>query len=125
SKEVNVYVIHTQNEREVLKTLNEKWARHIEMQTEMINIVRNYGLNSDKIKSDMKRQVFTTGRARSSKIGGATVHNNDTVIHHKNLPDNYSGMILTSIPFGDHYEYSDNYNDFGHNHGNDKFFEQM
>jgi hypothetical protein len=34
-------------------------------------------------------------------------------------------MILTSIPFGDHYEYSDNYNDFGHNHGNEKFFEQM
>lgn len=125
ANEVNVYVIYTQNEREVLKTLKEKWARHIEMQTEMINIVRNYGLNSDKIKSDMKRQVFTEGRVRSSTIGGATVHNNDTVLHHKSLPDNYSGMILTSIPFGDHYEYSDNYNDFGHNHGNDKFFEQM
>jgi DNA modification methylase len=34
-------------------------------------------------------------------------------------------MICTSIPFGDHYEYSDNYNDFGHNNGNDNFFKQM
>src|SRR5690606_6965808 len=38
---------------------------------------------------------------------------------------NSTGMILTSIPFGDHYEYSDNYNDFGHNHGNGEFFRQM
>ncbi len=123
TKEVNVYVLFTNNEREVLKTLKEKWARHIELQSEMINIVRNYGLNSDKIKADMKRQLFAN--PRSATIGGATVHNNDTVLHHNNLPDNYSDMILTSIPFGDHYEYSDNYNDFGHNHGNEKFFEQM
>ncbi len=34
-------------------------------------------------------------------------------------------MILTSIPFGDHYEYSTHYNDFGHNAGDAKFWEQM
>jgi hypothetical protein len=34
-------------------------------------------------------------------------------------------MILTSIPFGNHYEYSDKYNDFGHNSTNDDFFRQM
>lgn len=121
--EVNVYLLFTQNEREVLKTLKEKWAKHIELQSEMINLVREYGLNSDKIKSDMKRQVFS--KVRSAQVGGATVANNDTVLHHEQMPDNYSGMILTSIPFGDHYEYSDNYNDFGHNHGNEKFFDQM
>lgn len=123
SHEVNVYVIHTQNEREVLKALNEKWRKHIEMQSEMINIVRNYGLNSDKIKADMKRQIFNN--RRKAVIGGATVFNEDTTLIHKEMPDNYSDMILTSIPFGDHYEYSDNYNDFGHNHGNDEFFKQM
>ena len=33
--------------------------------------------------------------------------------------------IHTSIPFGNHYEYSANYNDFGHNQNTDRFFEQM
>jgi DNA modification methylase len=121
--EVNVYLIHTQNEREILKALKEKWRKHIELQSEMINLVREYGLNTDKIKSDMKRQIFDT--RRSSTIGKITVYNEDTVVIHNELPDNHSGMILTSIPFGDHYEYSDNYNDFGHNNGNEEFFKQM
>lgn len=121
--EVNIYIIFTSNEREVLKTLKEKWRKHIELQTEMINLVRLYGLNSDKIKSDMKRQVFNS--PRTATVSGATVHNNDTVLVHEAMESNSTDMILTSIPFGDHYEYSDNYNDFGHNHGNVEFFKQM
>lgn len=122
-KQVIVYIIHTNNEQEVLKTLKEKWRKHIELQTEMINIVREYGLNNDKIKSDMKRQIFNN--RRSAKVGNAQVYNEDTVVIHNEMPDNSTDMILTSIPFGDHYEYSDNYNDFGHNDGNDNFFKQM
>jgi hypothetical protein len=34
-------------------------------------------------------------------------------------------MILTSIPFSNHYEYTPSYNDFGHNEDTEKFFEQM
>jgi DNA modification methylase len=121
--EVSVYVIFTNNEHEVLKALKDKWRKHIELQTEMINLVREYGLNTDKIKSDMKRQIFN--KRRQATVGGAQVFNEDTVIIHEEMPDNSTDMILTSIPFGDHYEYSDNYNDFGHNHGNENFFKQM
>lgn len=121
--EVDVYAIFTNNEREVLKTLKEKWRKHIELQTEMINIVREYGLNTDKITADMKRQIFT--KRRTATIGNAKLFNDDTVLVHQEMEDNSTDMILTSIPFGDHYEYSDNYNDFGHNDGNKKFFEQM
>jgi DNA modification methylase len=121
--ECNVWAIFTQNEREVLRTLHTKWRKHVELNTEMINLVREYGLNSEKIKADMKRQIFD--KVRTSTVGGATVWNDDTVNVHERLPDNYTGMILTSIPFGDHYEYSDNYNDFGHNDGNEQFFKQM
>ena len=123
SKEVNVYAIYTQNERDVLKVLKEKWVKHIELQTEMINLVREYGLNTDKIKSDMKRQIFDN--RKESKIGGAKVFNEDTVKIHEEMESNSTDMILTSIPFGDHYEYSDNYNDMGHNNGNEEFFKQM
>lgn len=121
--ECNVYAIYTNNEYEVLKVLKDKWRNHIELQSQMINIVREYGLNSKKIKSDMKRQVFKN--RRQSKVLGAQVYNEDTVVIHQEMEDNSTDMILTSIPFGDHYEYSDNYNDFGHNHGNKGFFEQM
>lgn len=121
--EVDVFVILTNNERHVLKELMRKWKQYIEQQTEMINLVREYGLNSDKITADMKRQIFSN--PRSSKVGNAIVFNDDTVKVHDNMEDNSSGMILTSIPFGDHYEYSDNYNDFGHNDGNEEFFKQM
>lgn len=34
-------------------------------------------------------------------------------------------MILTSIPFGDQYEYSANYNDYGHVPSNKEFWQQM
>ncbi|HET8837889.1 MAG TPA: DNA methyltransferase [Flavobacteriaceae bacterium] len=122
-KQVEIWVIHTQNEREVLKTLKAKWKRHIELQSEMINLVREYGLNTDKIKSDMKRQMFNN--RRETQIGNAKVYNEDTVIVHNEMEDNSTGMVLTSIPFGDHYEYSDNFNDFGHNYGNSEFFKQM
>lgn len=122
-KEVNVYAILTNNEREVMKALKAKWKKHIELQTEMINIVREYGLNTDKITADMKRQIFKN--RRSATVGNATVYNEDTVIIHEEMESNSTDMILTSIPFGDHYEYSDNYNDMGHNHGNDEFFKQM
>lgn len=121
--ECNVYAIYTNNEYEVLKVLKDKWRNHIELNSQMINIVREYGLNSEKIKSDMKRQIFKN--RRESKVLGAHVYNEDTVIIHNEMEDNSTDMILTSIPFGDHYEYSDNYNDFGHNHGNKGFFEQM
>lgn len=123
SHEVHVYIIFTQNEREVLKTLFEKWRNHVDLQENMINLVREYGLSTSKITSDMKRQLFS-GR-RKHTVGDATVYNDDTTVVHRELKDNSIGMILTSIPFGDHYEYSDNYNDFGHNHGNKAFFKQM
>jgi len=90
-EEVDVYAIFTNNEREVLKTLKDKWRKHIELQTEMINIVREYGLNSDKITADMKRQIFT--KPRTATIGGATVFNDDTVNVHNDMPDNSTDMI--------------------------------
>jgi len=115
---VIVYVIFTQNEIDVLKELKRKWRQHIELQSNMIDIVREYGLNADKIKSEMKRQMFNN--RNEMKVGNAIVVNNDTVIETRKLPDNSEDMILSSIPFGDHYEYSDNYNCFGHNNGNNK-----
>jgi DNA modification methylase len=126
TKQVDVHIIYTQNEYEVLKVLYQKWELHKKLQSNMIELVKEYGLNKDIIKQQMERQIFKNGK--KIKIGNAALYNNDTVVIHadkKEMPDNSIDLILTSIPFGDHYEYSDNYNDFGHNHGNHNFFEQM
>lgn len=126
TKPVNVHIVYTNNEDEVFATLMRKWEQHKELQSEMIALVKEYGLNSDLIKSQMERQIFKSGKKIT--IGDATLYNNDTTVVHADrneMPDNSVGMILTSIPFGDHYEYSDNYNDFGHNDGNENFFKQM
>jgi DNA modification methylase len=123
TKKVLIYVILTQNEHDVLKELKRKWRQHIELQKNMIDIVREYGLNEDKIKSEMKRQMFNN--RNEMKVGNSIVINNDTVIETKKLKENSQDLILTSIPFGDHYEYSDNYNCFGHNNGNSEFWKQM
>lgn len=123
---VNLHIIYTREQYKTLQTLYRKWKQHDKLQEEMTSIVKEFGLNTEIIKQQMERQIFKNGK--KIKIGPATLYNNDTVIIHadkKEMLDNSVDMILTSIPFGDHYEYSDNYNDFGHNHGNDKFFEQM
>jgi DNA modification methylase len=127
TKQVNVHVIFTSNEYEVLKTLKNKWSNHIELNKQMVDLVRNNGLNSELIKSQMERQIFKNGK-KVVFNEGVKIYNNDTVLVHSDvneMPDNSVDLYLTSIPFGDHYEYSDNYNDMGHNHGNDEFFKQM
>lgn len=54
-----------------------------------------------------------------------TAIQNDCVEEVKNMDENSVDLICTSIPFGNHYEYSANYNDFGHNLNNSNFFKQM
>ena len=41
------------------------------------------------------------------------------------MADDSIDLIVTSIPFSNHYEYTPSYNDFGHNEDTGKFFEQM
>jgi DNA modification methylase len=89
----------------------------------MVQLVKENGLNSNLIKSQMERQIFKNGR--KLVYDNVTLYNNDCVVAMDDIADNSVQMVLTSIPFGDHYEYSDNYNDFGHNHGNENFFKQM
>jgi DNA modification methylase len=54
-----------------------------------------------------------------------TAIRNDCVLEAQDLADNSVDMILTSIPFGNQYEYSTSVNDMGHNPNNRGFFEQL
>ena len=69
------------------------------------------------------RWMFASREEKSGKLWKAI--NNDNVLECQKMEDNSVDLIVTSIPFSNHYEYTPTYNDFGHNEDNSKFFEQM
>lgn len=119
----SVHLIHTEVERAVLTTLMEKWRLHDDAVAKMCEIIREYGLDQLQMQDSLAR---TIGVQRQVAVGEYfTVANNDCVLEALEQPDNSVGMILTSIPFGNQYEYSPSYNDFGHTVDNDQFWRQM
>lgn len=120
---VRIDVIYSEAEREVLRTLQEKWARHKERAQKMSEIIRKYGLNQLAMQDVLARAI---GVERLEVSGQHfTVANNDCVIEARRRPENSVGLIVTSIPFANHYEYTPSYNDFGHTENNDHFWAQM
>ena len=123
SEQVEIYMIYTDAEDQILKTLEAKWSNHLKLQSEMATIIKKYGLNSDLYRNDLKREFFTESNQYEGKRFKAI--NNDNVPELKQWKDNSIDLYCTSIPFGNHYEYSENYNCFGHNETNEDFFKQM
>lgn len=122
-EQVEIHLIYTDAEDDILKKLEEKWHNHLNLQNQMTDIIKEHGLNSDLYKSELSREMFT-GR-KELKGEKWTAVNNDNVAEMPTIKDNSVGLIVTSIPFGNHYEYSENYNCFGHNETNEAFFRQM
>ncbi len=89
----------------------------------MTKIIKDNGLNTTNIYESMQRSIGVERREERGKYWTA-IHN-DCVIETMRMPGNSVDMILTSIPFSNHYEYTPSYNDFGHNENNARFFEQM
>lgn len=120
---VRIDIVHTEAEREVLATLKAKWAQHDATQARMSELIRKFGLNQLAMQDTLAR---TIGLDRVEVKGDLfRVANNDAVEEAKLLPDNSLDMVLTSIPFANHYEYTPSYNDFGHTQDNDHFWAQM
>lgn len=120
---VNIHLVYTDAELEILKALETKWRQHKEMIAEMSALISKYGLSQTHAISDLKRAAIIERKEVKGK--SFTYINNDAVLEARNMKDNSIQMILTSIPFSDHYEYCENYLDFGHNNGNAGFFRQM
>lgn len=120
---VIIDIIYMENERQIKEALLEKWKNHNHMVDKMIEIVRRYGLSCSGKATALKRKMgVETVRVEGAKY---TAVHDDCVEETRRMADNSIDLIHTSIPFGNHYEYSANYNDFGHNQNTDKFFEQM
>ncbi len=123
TKPCEVHIIYTDAEDETYKALMQKWANHRTLQSEMTDIIKRHGLNSDLYQQELKREMFD-GRQVAHGQNWTSI-NNDAVVEWQTLDSDSIDLIVRSIPFGNHYEYSENYNCFGHNESNEKFFEQM
>ena len=120
---VEVHIIYTESEQAILKALEEKWEQHRYLVLQMTEIVKKYGLSSVNITEKLARTIGVERKVIEGKSFKAVL--NDNCIEIPTVQDNSVDLIMTSIPFSNHYEYTPTYNDFGHNEDNDKFFEQM
>lgn len=123
TERVRIDVIHTEAEREVVATLQAKWRRHDEQQERMAELVRTYGLDQLAMQDTLARTIGV--QRRVVKGERFEVAHNDCVLEAREQADNSVDLIVTSIPFANHYEYSPSYNDFGHTEGNEHFWNQM
>lgn len=122
--EVHVHIIHSESEDNVVEALKAKWKRHDELVLKMQGIIKKYGLSNEALQGGLKRTIGVT-RQEMTKLGTYKAVNNDCVEEVKTMKTDSVGMILTSIPFGNHYEYTTSLEDFGHNSDNKGFFIQM
>ena len=120
---VIIDIIYMENEKEIREALLEKWKNHDRMVEKMVEIVRKYGLSTAGLEKRLERKMGV----KTVRIKGQhyTAVNDDCVEEVRGMEGDSVGLIHTSIPFGNHYEYSANYNDFGHNENTERFFEQM
>ena len=118
-----VHLIHTDTEREVVQTIRAKWAKHKELTATMTDIIKEYGLARADIAAALERSL---GIERVEASGsGWLLANNDCVPETASMPTGSVDLIVTSIPFANHYEYTPSYNDFGHTDNNEHFWAQM
>lgn len=120
---VEIHIIYAESEGEILKTLQKKWTQHDNLVDRMTGIIKEYGLDSVNLQQKLMRTLGLERQEKAGKFYRAI--NNDCVLETCDMPDCSVHLIHTSIPFGNHYEYTSSYNDMGHNEDNARFFEQM
>ncbi len=124
---VAIDIIYMENEQQIKEALLEKWKNHNHMVEKMVEIVKKYGLNAANKAQRLERKMGVEGSREERTVRGKyyTAVYGDCVEETRQMESSSIDLIHTSIPFGNHYEYSANYNDFGHNQNTDRFFEQM
>lgn len=123
TQRVRIDIIHTEAEREIVASLQNKWRMYDEQQERMAGLVREFGLDHLSVHDRLARTIGV--QRRTVKGALFDVAHNDCVLEAMEQPANSIGLIVTSIPFANHYEYSPSYNDFGHTEDNAHFWAQM
>jgi DNA modification methylase len=118
---VNIHIVYLASEDSIVAELQAKWRRHDELMDRMTALLQKYRLSTDPMQL-----IKSLGCPRYEVAGDRfrAIHN-DCVDELEGAVDNVVDFICTSIPFGNQYEYTPSFNDFGHNTGDGPFFQQM
>jgi hypothetical protein len=116
-------IIYSEAEREVRREMERKWADHDANMARMSEIIRAYGLDQLPIDDILKRSIGVTRRVETGEL--FHIAHNDCVEEARLTAEKSVGLVVTSIPFSNHYEYTESYNDFGHTDDNGHFWAQM
>lgn len=123
TRECHIHIIYADTEVRVLETLKRKWQQHEEMVEKMTEIIKKYGLSHSEMATELRRSMGAERIEVKGKHFKAV--NNDCVLETERMKENSVDLIVTSIPFSNHYEYTPSYNDFGHTDDNAHFWAQM
>lgn len=119
-----VHLIYAATESEIRDTLLAKWEEHDRLTDTMSDVIREFGLNPEAISTALTRSMGV--ERREERGDDWTLALNDCVLETRDhMADNSVDLIVTSIPFSNHYEYTPSYNDFGHTDDNGHFWQQM
>lgn len=119
----DIHIIYASSETRILEVLKKKWINHNRMVKKMTDLIKKHGLSHIEMAGELSR---TIGIERLEICGeNYQISNNDCVDECKRIQTDSIGLIHTSIPFSNHYEYTPSYNDFGHTESNDHFWKQM
>lgn len=121
--DVDLYLVYAESEQEIYKSFIQKWKQHNDMVEKMVALVKENGLNTINPEEKLTRWIFAQREEQKGKYWHAI--NNDNVLECQNMESNSVDLIVTSIPFSNHYEYTNCYNDFGCADDNNHFFQQM
>ena len=123
TRPTHTHIIYANSETEVVRVIREKWTNHDNLAETMTDIIKSHGLDPNSMVQELTRSL---GVKRIEASGeGWQVANNDTVDEAARIESDSIDLIVTSIPFSNHYEYTPSYNDFGHTDDNDHFWSQM
>jgi DNA modification methylase len=154
TRECHAHFVYAESETEIRADLLAKWDRHRELVGTMTDVIRAHGLNATSVTDALVRsmgvervEVRSSSGAPSSRSESSgteagmetsgrpgaivpdaplwTAVHNDTVDETSRMATDSVDLIVTSIPFANHYEYTPSYNDFGHTDDNEHFWAQM
>ena len=105
----HIHIIYADTEVGILDVLKKKWRQHDEMVEKMTEIIKKYGLSHKEMENELRR---TIGVERVEIKGKRyTIVNNDCVDECARMESDSVGLIHTSIPFANHYEYTPCYDE--------------
>lgn len=119
---VIIDIIYAESETAVVETLMDKWRKHDQLTAQMADLIKEHGLSNTGLETLARSMGIERVGARGELWEYA---NNDCVKETQIMDDNSIDLVVTSIPFANHYEYTPSYNDFGHTDDNDHFWQQM